>query len=124
MDQNNELAQIDRLRAWRVRSPHLELADAFRRAGVEFQAVARTGQSLGQAWASFAPAGLGERATADRVSRGVLVVRVANGADQHEAARWLRSGGALELSRAAGVGIRRWRFEYGLPPRADRFDGS
>lgn len=113
MNQNNGLAHVERLRQWRVRSPQLELADAFRRAGVEYQAAARVGLTVGQAWASLAPGGLGARAMADRVSRGVLVVRVANSADQHEAARWLRGGGALELSRAAGVGIRRWRFEYG-----------
>lgn len=113
MSHTESLAQVDRLRGWRVYSPQNDLANAFRRARLDYEAVARSGVSLQQAWAGMAPSGLGERAIADRVARGVLVVRVANGADQHAAARWLRSGGALELSRAAGVPIRRWKFEYG-----------
>lgn len=112
MHQMDTLNQIDRLRQWRVRSPQLDLADAFRQARLGFEATARSGTSLQQAWAAMAPAGVRERATADRVSRGVLVVRVKSGADQHAAARWLRSGGAIELSREAGVAIRRWKFEY------------
>lgn len=110
--QFDALAQIDRLRQWRVRSPQLDLADAFRRAAVGYDSAARAGTSLQQAWAALAPAGVRDRAAADRVSRGVLVVKVRSGADQHAAARWLRSGGALELSREAGVAIRRWKFEY------------
>ncbi len=118
MSHTESLAQVDRLRGWRVRSPQMELASAFRQARNEYESAARSGVSLQQAWLGMAPGGLGERASADRVSRGVLVVRVANGADQHAAARWLRSGGALELSRAAGVAIRRWRFEHGGKPKA------
>lgn len=110
--QIDSLSQIDRLRQWRVRSPQLELADAFRQARLGFESTVRSGTSLQQAWAALAPAGVRERASADRVSRGVLVVKVKSGADQHAAARWLRSGGALELSREAGVAIRRWKFEY------------
>jgi len=106
------LAQVDRLRQWRVRSPQLELAEAFRKARLGFEAASKADTSLQQAWARLAPGSLGTRASADRVSRGVVVVKVASGADQHAAARWLRSGGALELSREAGVAIRRWRFEY------------
>jgi hypothetical protein len=113
MSHTDSLAQIDRLRAWRTRSPRLDLETEFRQARLGFDAAARNGQSLQEAWASLAPGGLGQRAGADRVSRGVLVVRVRTGADQHAAARWLRSGGALELSRAAGVPIRRWKFEQG-----------
>lgn len=113
LSHTESLAQVDRLRGWRVRSPRLELAEDFQRARQGFEAVARTGVTLQQAWADIAPQRLREAALADRVSRGVLVVRVANAAQQHEAARWLRSGGALQLSRAAGVPIRRWRFEYG-----------
>lgn len=113
MSHTESLAQIDRLRGWRVYSPQSDLAQAFRRARQDFDATARNDVSLQEAWGRLAPAGLGERASADRVTRGVLVVRVGSGADQHAAARWLRSGGALELSRAAGVPIRRWKFEHG-----------
>ncbi|OAB61370.1 hypothetical protein AY599_13420 [Leptolyngbya valderiana BDU 20041] len=116
MSHTDSLAQIDRLRGWRTRSPRLNLENEFRQARLGFDAVARSGQSIQQAWAGLAPNGLGERAAADRVTRGVLAVRVSNGADQHAAARWLRSGGALALSRAAGVPIRRWKFEQ--RPRA------
>jgi len=112
MSHSESLAHVDRLRGWRVRSPRLELADDFERARLGFEAAARTGVTLQQAWASIAPERLRDGTMADRVARGVLVVRVANGAQQHEAARWLRSGGALQLSREAGVPIRRWRFEY------------
>lgn len=118
MSHTESLAQVNRLRGWRVYSPQSDLANAFRRARLDYEAVARSGVSLQQAWAEMAPGGLGERASADRVSRGVLVVRVVNGADQHSAARWLRSGGALDLSRAASVPIRRWKFEYGAKPSA------
>lgn len=113
MSHTESLAQVDRLRGWRVYSPQRDLANEFRRARLDYEAVARSGVSLQQAWAGMAPGDLSERASADRVTRGVLVVRVANSADQHAAARWLRSGGALDLSRAANVPIRRWKFEYG-----------
>lgn len=112
MIHTDSLAQVDRLRQWRVRSPQLDLADAFRQARLGYEATARTGTSLQEAWARMAPGSLGQAASADRVSRGVLVIKVRSGADQHAAARWLRSGGALELSREAGVAIRRWKFEY------------
>lgn len=112
MSHTESLSQIERLRGWRTRSPRVDLESEFRQARVGYDAVARSGQSIQQAWAGLAPGGLGERAAADRVSRGVLVVRVKSGADQHASARWLRSGGALELSREAGVAIRRWKFEY------------
>lgn len=113
MSHTESLAQVDRLRGWRVYSPQSDLANAFRRARLDYEAVARSGVSLQQAWAGMAPGGLGERASADRVSRGVLVGPVGHAHHQHAAARWLRSGGALELSRAASVAIRRWKFEYG-----------
>ncbi|NRA56910.1 MAG: DUF721 domain-containing protein [Phycisphaerales bacterium] len=112
LSHSESLAQVDRLRHWRVRSPRLDLADAFQRAREEYEATAHSGQTLQQAWEILAGERIGAGAMADRVTRGVLVVKVANGAQQHAAARWLRGGGALELSRAAGVPIRRWKFEY------------
>ena len=112
MSHSESLAQVGRLRRWRVRSPRLDLADAFQRARQEYAATARSGQTLQQAWASLAGEHVGSGAMADRVVRGVLVVSVSTGAQQHACARWLRGGGALELSRAAGVPIRRWKFEY------------
>ncbi len=112
MSHSESLAQVDRLRQWRVRSPRLDLADAFNRARQEFEATAHAGQTLQQAWDALAGDRVGAGSMADRVTRGVLVVKVANGAQQHAAARWLRGGGALELSRASGVAIRRWKFEY------------
>ncbi|MEO1009010.1 MAG: hypothetical protein AAFX79_10605 [Planctomycetota bacterium] len=104
---------IAQLREWRTRSRDVEIRRQVRRAAARYQATARTGDRLADAWAELAPLGISSSTSAEGVVRGVLAVRVRDAADQHEASRWLRGGGALALQRAIGQPIRRWRFEFG-----------
>lgn len=102
--------RVRSLRTWRVRERELGIADTVRTISRSLRAQTSGCQRLAEAWVLLAPPELVGRGNAMRLSRGVLVIESPDAAFQHQAARWLRGGGAQALQRGAGVSFRRWRF--------------
>ena len=69
--------------------------------------------SIGEAWGLVVPEVLAGKTTIDRLSRGVLTVRVADAPARYELDRFLRGGGLEELRRTARVSITRVKIVAG-----------
>lgn len=101
------LAMIERLRALRVRAPK-DLSIAGEVTGLlrEAKRAERVASKAELAWAAALaiarpplPPGMAQRTTAQRVTRGVLHVRVADASTRFALERWLSAGGLAELRR-------------------------
>src|SRR5688572_12957469 len=108
MDPRAAVLLIERLRKFRVRPG----ADASIGVAVEGEARSarrahRADSGVAAAWAAGVPAKLAAVTRIERISRGVVTVRVPHDAARYELDRWLRAGGLNTLARMSPVAIRR-----------------
>jgi hypothetical protein len=68
-------------------------------------------KGVGEAWDRVCPSEHADRTEVVGIARGVLRVRVEDGATKYELARWLRAGGEREVIEASRHPIRKVKLE-------------
>lgn len=108
------LAGVARLREARVRARGDQtLAADMDRALREAGRQRRASGGCADAWAKIIPPDLIERTALEGVSRGVLTVRVPDGATRFQLDRFLRSGGQRAFVAACSASLRQVRIVVG-----------
>ncbi len=104
---------IERLRGWRVRTPHNDISGLV--ADLE-KSLVRAQRAAAKVEASMPlalPVALRGRGHVKTIARGVITLAAKDAAAKYELEQWLRSGGETELLRACTVPAKRVRIVCG-----------